>query len=120
MSKKESIHVQGTEVTLLSKPDGRDYLCITDIARYKNPLEPKDVVKNWMRSRNTVEFLGLWEKIHNPNFKGVEFDPLLFEAGREHQRPAYRSGTFAGRTARATQPRSHHANEIAAGQSKFE
>ena len=47
----------------------------------KNPLEPKDVVKNWMRSRATISFLGLWEKLHNPSFKGVEFDPLLQEAG---------------------------------------
>ena len=47
----------------------------------KNPLEPKDVVKNWMRTRNTLEYLGLWEKLNNPRFKGVEFDPLLSEAG---------------------------------------
>jgi hypothetical protein len=75
------INVKGTEITVFSKLDHRDYICITDIARYKNPVEPKDVVKNWMRSRSTIEFLGLWEKIHNPNFKGVEFDPLYFEAG---------------------------------------
>jgi hypothetical protein len=75
------INVQGTEVTLLARPNGRDYICITDIARHKNFKEPKDVVKNWMRSRSTIEFLGLWEKIHNSNFKGVYFDPLLFEAG---------------------------------------
>lgn len=81
MNKKDIIHVQGTEVTLLSQTNGRNYICITDIARYKNPAEPKDVVKNWMRNRSTIEFLGLWEKIHNPNFKGVDFDPLLFEAG---------------------------------------
>ncbi|MDR0691622.1 MAG: KilA-N domain-containing protein [Prevotellaceae bacterium] len=81
MNKKESIHVQGAEITLLSKPDGNNYICITDIARYKNPVEPKDVVKSWMRSRSTIEFLGLWEKIHNPDFKGVEFVPFLFEAG---------------------------------------
>jgi hypothetical protein len=81
MSKKEIINVQGTEVALLSQVDGKDYICVTDIARYKNPVEPKDVVKNWMRSRNTIEFLGLWEKIHNPNFKGVDFDPFLSEAG---------------------------------------
>jgi hypothetical protein len=81
MGKKETITVQGTEVALLSKSDGKNYICITDIARYKNPTEPKDVVKNWMRNRSTIEFLGLWEKIHNLDFKGVEFDPLLFEAG---------------------------------------
>ncbi len=61
--------------------DGVDYICITDIARQKNAQEPKDVVKNWMRQKNTLEYLGLWEKLYNPNFKGVEFDPLLAEAG---------------------------------------
>ena len=61
--------------------DGNDYICITDIARQKNPIEPKDVVKNWLRSKNTLEYLGLWEMLNNPNFKGVEFDPLLKEAG---------------------------------------
>lgn len=47
----------------------------------KNPVEPKDVVKNWMRVKNTLEYLGLWEKLNNPDFKGVEFEPLLAEAG---------------------------------------
>lgn len=63
------------------KLNGTDYICITDIARQKNPNEPKDVVKNWLRSKNTLEYLGLWEMLNNPNFKGVEFDPLLREAG---------------------------------------
>lgn len=54
---------------------------IVDIARQKNPVEPKDVVKNWLRSKNTLEYLGLWKQLNNPNFKGVEFDPLLKEAG---------------------------------------
>ena len=61
--------------------NGVDYICITDIAKQKNSAEPKDVVKNWMRQKNTLEYLGLWEKLNNPNFKGVEFDPLLAEAG---------------------------------------
>ena len=43
--------------------DGVDYICITDIARQKNPIEPKDVVKNWLRSKNTLEYLGLWEHL---------------------------------------------------------
>jgi len=47
---------------------------LTDIARYKNPYEPKDVVSNWLRLRNTIDYLGLRESINNPNFKGVEFD----------------------------------------------
>lgn len=61
--------------------NGLDYISITDIAKQKNPIEPKDVVKNWMRSKNTLEYLGLWERLNNPAFKGVEFDPLLKEAG---------------------------------------
>ena len=61
--------------------DGTDYICITDIARQKNPIEPKDVVKNWMRLKNTLEYLGLWEQLNNPTFKGVEFDPLLKDSG---------------------------------------
>jgi hypothetical protein len=82
MSKKETIKVQGVEITFFSQQNRADnYICLTDIARYKNPVEPKDVVKNWLRNRGTIEFLGLWETIHNPDFKGVEFDPLLFEAG---------------------------------------
>ncbi len=61
--------------------DKAHYISLTDIARNKNAAEPKDVVKNWMRSKNTVEFLGLWEQLNNPDFKGVDFDPLLIEAG---------------------------------------
>jgi hypothetical protein len=80
MSKKDNITVQGTKIVVINKVGG-EYICITDIARHKNFREPKDVVKNWMRSRGTIEFLALWEKIHNPDFKGVEIDPLLFEAG---------------------------------------
>jgi hypothetical protein len=46
---------------------------LTDIAKYKNPEFPADVIKNWLRSRSTIEFLGLWETMNNPNFKLVEF-----------------------------------------------
>lgn len=72
--------VKNNEIKTL-KINNIDYICITDIAKQKNPLEPKDVVKNWLRSKNTLEYLGLWEMLNNPNFKGVEFDPLLKEAG---------------------------------------
>ena len=75
-----NITVQNTTIKTL-KSNGTDYICITDIARQKNPVEPKDVVKNQLRSKNTIEYLGLWEKLNNPAFKGVEFDPLLKEAG---------------------------------------
>jgi hypothetical protein len=58
-----------------------EYISLTDIARYKNSDEPKDVVKNWLRSKSTIQFLGLWERINNPSFKGVEFDSFLEDAG---------------------------------------
>ena len=74
------MNVNGTLVRVLRVNDA-DYICISDIAALKNPVEPKDVVKNWMRSRATISFLGLWERLHNPEFKGVDFDPLLRVAG---------------------------------------
>lgn len=80
MENKQKIIVKDATIRTLHK-DGMDYICITDIARQKNAVEPKDVVKNWMRSKNTIEYLGLWEILNNPSFKGVEFDPLLKEAG---------------------------------------
>ncbi len=74
------IIVKNQTIKTLSK-NGVDYICITDIARQKNPIEPKDVVKNWLRSKNTLEYLGLWEQLNNPNFKGVEFDAFRNQAG---------------------------------------
>ena len=80
MAKRNLITVKDVNIRTI-KVNGKDYLCITDIARQKNEAEPKDVVKNWMRQKNTLEYLGLWERLYNPSFKGVEFDPLLAEAG---------------------------------------
>lgn len=80
MSKNNNIIVKDSLVKIIKK-DGIDYICITDIAKQKNSVEPKDVVKNWLRLKNTIEYLGLWERLNNPSFKGVEFDPLLSEAG---------------------------------------
>lgn len=80
MAKNKVLKVKSVEIKALSIND-LDYISITDIAKQKNPLEPKDVVKNWMRLKNTIEYLGLWEKLNNPTFKGVEFDPLFNEAG---------------------------------------
>ena len=70
---KGTLIVQDTVVAFTRVKQG-DFISLTDIARVKNPAEPKDVVKNWLRTRSTVEYLGLWEKINNPEFKGVEFD----------------------------------------------
>jgi len=77
---KATINANGTEITVISNDTENDFISLTDIARYKSD-EPKDVVKNWMRSKETIEFLGLWEKLNNPNFKGVEFDTFKNEAG---------------------------------------
>ena len=79
-NKVRTLLVNQTSVTIFQAAT-QEYISLTDIAAFKNPIEPKDVVKNWFRSKTTIEFLGLWEKINNPNFKGVEFDSFLFEAG---------------------------------------
>ena len=76
------LNANGTEISIVcDKTFQEDYMSLTDLARRKNSYEPKDVVKNWMRLRSTIEFLGLWEKLYNPEFKGVEFDTFKNEAG---------------------------------------
>ena len=81
MVKKDTIEAKGFAIQIYTEDFKNDYISLTDIARYKNVHEPKDVVKNWLRVRDTIEFLGLWETIHNPSFKGVEFDSFRKEAG---------------------------------------
>ncbi|MBP9759449.1 KilA-N domain-containing protein [Candidatus Dojkabacteria bacterium] len=81
MSKKvTSVKAKGVIVNIIQNKKS-DYISLTDIARYKNSDEPKDVVKNWMRNRNCIEFLGLWEKLNNEKFKGVEFDAFRKNSG---------------------------------------
>lgn len=76
------INANGTEITYYTDEETfNDYISLTDIARKKNPLEPKVVVANWMRSRTTIEYLGLWEQLNNPDFKGLEFETFKNEAG---------------------------------------
>ena len=79
--KKDTIEAKGFAIQIYTEDFKNDYISLTDIARYKNMHEPKDVVKNWLRVRDTIEFLGLWETIHKPSFKGVEFDSFRKEAG---------------------------------------
>lgn len=76
----KKIIAQGLQIYTFQRNES-DYISLTDIARYKNPLEPKDVVKNWMRNYSTIDFLGIWERINNPHFKGVEFDSFKKDAG---------------------------------------
>lgn len=78
--KSEIIAVKGTSVTVTMLNE-EDYISLTDLAKYKNSRDPKDVVKNWMRTQGTIEYLALWERLNNPSFKGVEIDPLLRQAG---------------------------------------
>ena len=76
----KKITAKGIQIYILKKDQG-DFISLTDIARLKNKDAPADVVKNWMRTHSSIEFLGLWEKINNPNFKLVEFDGFRKEAG---------------------------------------
>ena len=80
MAKKNEIIVKDVAIKTMSK-DGIDYISITDIARQKNATDPNGVIANWMRNRNTVEFLGIWETLHNPNFNPLEFEGVRKEAG---------------------------------------
>ena len=82
MAPTPTLNANGVEIGVIREIIGETaYLCLMNIARYKNPDEPKAVVANWMRLRSTIEFLGLWEQIHNPDFKGLEFDAFKNEAG---------------------------------------
>lgn len=84
MTKKQSkITVKGTEIAIYTIAQ-KDYISITDIARCRNSDAPADVIKNWLRSRSTIEFIGLWEKLNNPQFKLVEFDQFRNDAGSNY------------------------------------
>jgi len=71
--KKVTIEVKGAAISVLSQKN-EDYISLTDIAKYRNKQEPFAIINNWMRSRSTIEFLGLWKKLSNPSFKPLEFD----------------------------------------------
>ena len=77
---KGSLNAMGIEIGIYTEDFQNEFISLTDIARYKSD-EPKDVIKNWMRAKDTIEFLGLWEALHNSEFKGVEFDPFRNQAG---------------------------------------
>jgi KilA-N domain len=68
------------EITVQSREDA-DYICLTDIACYTDAKRTNDPIRNWLRNRNTVEFLGLWEQWNNPRFNPVEFDGFRIQAG---------------------------------------
>lgn len=78
---KATINANGAEISVVSSGSEDDYISLTDIAKYKSD-EPNDVIRNWLRTRDTIEFLELWEKMNNPNFKPVEFEGFRNEAGK--------------------------------------
>jgi len=65
------INVLNREVAVIARND-EDYICITDIARYKDPERTDYLIQNWLRNRNTIEFLGIWEQLNNPDFNPIE------------------------------------------------
>jgi len=78
--KKEKIEVKGVEIEVYTEDYMNDYISLTDIAKYKSD-DPFIVINNWLRNKDIIEFLGLWESINNPNFKPIEFDRFKNEAG---------------------------------------
>ncbi len=79
-NKNKRMEVKGVEITY-SQVQQEDFICITDIARYKETERTDHLIQNWMRNRNTIEFLGIWEKINNPQFKPLEFEGFRKQAG---------------------------------------
>jgi hypothetical protein len=79
-AKRNTVEVQGASVAIISQ-NRQDFISLTDIARFKNSERSDDLVRNWLRNRNTVEFLGIWEKLHNPDFNSVEFDGIKIQTG---------------------------------------
>lgn len=78
---KEQISAKGFSIQVYTEDFKNDYISLTDIAKYKNSDDPRFVIQNWMRNRNTLEFIGLWEALNNPNFNRVQFDTFRNEAG---------------------------------------
>jgi hypothetical protein len=74
------INVLNKDVTIYSQKDA-DFICITDIARFKDEERSDYIIQNWLRNRNTIEFLGLWEHLNNPDFNSIEFDGIKRQAG---------------------------------------
>ena len=110
MSPTKKIKVEDVEITIFEKPDQNDFICITDIVKLRtDDARAADIIKNWLRTRSTIEFLGTWEALYNPSFKVVDFYHFRKEAGlaelQEHPRtgtgkPELLSGDRAGQWSR--------------------
>ena len=77
---KAKLQVLESDIATVTR-NGLEYICITDIARYKSPDRTGTIIGNWLRNRNTIEFLGIWEQLNNPDFKVIEFDDFKKQAG---------------------------------------
>lgn len=78
---KDTLHAKGIEIGIYTTDFESEFISLTDIAKYRNEDEPRYVIQNWMRNRNTIEFLGVWEELHNPDFNRVQFEAVKSEAG---------------------------------------
>lgn len=78
---KETIHAKGIDIGIYTSDFKNEYISITDIAKYRNEDDPRFIIQNWMRNKNTIEFLCVWEELHNPNFNRVQFEAVRNEAG---------------------------------------
>lgn len=77
----DKLIVRGTEINVQWDLKRDDFLSLTDIAKIKDNDNPRYIIQNWLRNRNTIEFLGVWETLYNPNFNRVEFDAFRSQAG---------------------------------------
>lgn len=78
---KETIHAKGIDIGIYTTDFENEFISLTDIAKYRNEDDPRFAIQNWMRNRNTIEFLAVWEELHNPNFNRVQFEAVKTEAG---------------------------------------
>ena len=78
---KETITAKGLKIGIYTEDFQNEFISLTDIAKYRNSDDPRFVIQNWMRNRNTVEFLSVWEELHNPDFNRVQFEAVKEEAG---------------------------------------
>lgn len=78
---KDVLKAKGIDISIYTKDFENEFISLTDIAKYRNEDDPRFVIQNWMRNRNTIEFLAVWEELHNPEFNRVQFDAVRNEAG---------------------------------------
>jgi len=78
---KDTIRAKGIDISIYTTNFENEFISLTDIAKYRNEDDPRFAIQNWMRNRNTIEFLSVWEELHNPNFNRVQFEAVRQEAG---------------------------------------